>query len=152
MFEMNTPPIKKTVILALLVSAGIFIIAKGWSDDYGCSGEGGRVLTDNEMLSLAYQYQVSERDLPEPYVSVGIEEMMQLNDNCCYVLRAEYDLNENRGVFSRAVSRPVVYASIDWRRDPSAPLLQRTGHAMTTCGEVLEAWGSFHPRKIHRNK
>lgn len=148
---MKTPSTKKTVILVLLALASIFVITNGWSDDYGCSAEGGRVLTDNEILSLAYQYQVNERDLPEPYLSVGIEKMMQRNDICCYVERAEYELNEDRGFFSRLTSRPVVYANIDWRRDPSAPLLQRTGHAMTTCGEVLEAWGSFHPRKIHGN-
>lgn len=103
-----------------LMGLVLFFVFWSWEEDYTCQDEG-RLLTDNELLEKAFAYEVEERDLPEPYVSLGLEGLRETNPGCCLTMRAHEDGYRDpppQGFLSRLISEPYYFAFIDWDVDP----------------------------------
>ncbi|MBO6924302.1 MAG: hypothetical protein JJ859_19010 [Roseicyclus sp.] len=111
--------------------------------EFLCRSEG-RFLTDEEFLETAFAYEVRERDLPEPFRSLGIAGLRELDPGCCIVQREDNPFNEPRDWLSRLLFDPQVLVTIGWDADlmraagPSAV----TNYDFTICGELRERRGS----------
>jgi len=114
--------------------------------DYYCHEEE-RFLTDQELIERAFQFEVNERQLPEPFITLGFEGLQELNPKCCGVARENYELNQDIDTFwERLLTRKVIFVTLRW---PSESLTEhfdqpRTSYHLGECGEVLEYWGDFN--------
>jgi hypothetical protein len=129
--------------LALLLNFGC------WEEDTTCKDDG-RQLTDAELLESAFAYEVNNKDLPEPYLSLGLSGMREIYPGCCFVMRAD-DPNgftdpNKRGVLSRLFSDPYYFALINWDLSLGRPTSRSTTYQMSLCGRVSDRGGDFRPR------
>lgn len=129
-----------------LVFLVVFVVSGCWEDDFVCQDEGRR-LSDAEFLDIAFAYEVSEKDLPEPYLSLGINGIRDIDSSCCFVERETSDWNRRRGLLARLLSDPSVLVVIRWAQDPERFATNRTSYTMSLCGRVIERWGSFRLRE-----
>ena len=126
----------------------LLLVSGCWEEDFTCQDEGRR-LTDAELLERAFDYEVSERDLPEPYLSLGIDGLKEINPYCCSAMRMDdpegFMDNTNRGFLDRLLTKPYYYVSIKWDVGHDVPVPRRTVYTMSLCGHVTKRWGDRWP-------
>lgn len=115
------------------------------SKDFFCRAEG-RFLTDLEFLENAFNYEVTKEGLQEPFRSLGVQGIREIDPGCCQVLRADNPFNENRTWLDRLLSGPSVWVIIGWDLDPKHGGNNNTNYDMTTCGRIIKRRGDFRPR------
>ena len=123
----------------------LLLVSGCWEEDFTCRDEG-RLLTDAEFLEIAFNYEVSENDLPEPYLSLGIDGIMEIDPGCCAVMLENNPFNEPRDALSRLLFDPTVLVLIGWDLDPNHGPNNSTDYSMTLCGYIIEPRGDYRPR------
>jgi hypothetical protein len=138
---------RRMIFVWLLCCLGPSVAAqeRTYRDEFFCHSEG-RFLTDEEFLEAAFTYEVNERNLPEPFRSLGISGLRELDPGCCSVQREDNPFNEPyfRNWLSQLLFDPSVLVLIAWDADPKrfAPRNASTDYGFTICGELRERRGS----------
>lgn len=133
-------------ISVILLSLGADqALAKEPPSNFYCR-EKDRFLTDLEFLESAFDYEVEERDLPEPYLSLGISGMKKIDPGCCKVRREDNPFYENWSRLARLLFDPPVYVIIGWDLDPNHGANNATKYSMSICGKVNARRGDFRRR------
>lgn len=120
-------------------------VADGPPREFFCR-EAGHFLTDAEFLDSAFAYEVTKKNLPEPFRSLGIRGMKKIDPGCCQVLREDNPFNEHRGWLERLFFDPSVLVIIGWDLDPNHGGNVGTNYDMNICGRVTERRGDFRQR------
>lgn len=108
-------------------------------ESYVCREEG-RVLSDAELLLKVFEYEANERDLTEPFLSLGLNGLMEANPSCCSVMRSGdqdgFMDTTPRGPLTRLLFEPYFYLQIYWSSDPGKN--HRTDRIYTAdlCGRI----------------
>jgi hypothetical protein len=137
-------------ISVILLSLGADqALAKDPPSNFYCR-EKDRFLTDREFLESAFAYEAEERDLPEPYLSLGISGMEKIDPGCCKVLREDGPFYKHWGWLERLLLDPPVYVLIGWDLDPHHGATNGTKYDMSVCGEVIERRGDFRKRNYSK--
>lgn len=140
----------RSLAIGVLVSAGTGgALAEDPPSNFYCK-EKGRFLTDLEFLESAFAYEVKDRDLPEPYLSLGISGMQKIDPGCCQVLREDNPFYEPWTWLDRLLFDPPVYVLIGWDLDPHRGATNGTKYDMSVCGKVIERRGDFRKRDFGR--
>ena len=108
-----------------------------------------RFLTDAEFLEIAFVYEVTKRDLPEPFLSLGIDGMREIDPGCCLVLREDNPFLENRSWLGWWLFDPYVFVMIGWDLDPNHGANNATQYDISICGEITGQRGEFRKRNYN---